>query len=51
LVVGAGEAGTRKTEGLIAAGAIVTIISPRASKKNHSMGERKKSLLFAAVVL
>jgi precorrin-2 dehydrogenase / sirohydrochlorin ferrochelatase len=33
LVVGAGEVGTRKTEGLLAAGAIVTIISPQASKK------------------
>lgn len=33
LVVGAGRVGTRKAEGLLAAGAIVTIISPQASKK------------------
>ena len=33
LVVGAGGVGTRKAEGLLAAGAIVTIISPQASKQ------------------
>lgn len=42
LVVGAGEAGTRKTEGLIAAGAIVTIISPRASKKITQWARERK---------
>jgi precorrin-2 dehydrogenase / sirohydrochlorin ferrochelatase len=42
LVVGAGEVGTRKTEGLLAAGAIVTIISPQASKKVTQWASERK---------
>lgn len=46
LVVGGGAVGTRKTEGLLAAGAIVTIISPKASKKVTRWANEKKVRYF-----
>jgi siroheme synthase-like protein len=42
LVVGGGAIGTRKTEGLLAAGAIVTIISRQACKKVRRWAIEKK---------
>jgi precorrin-2 dehydrogenase / sirohydrochlorin ferrochelatase len=42
LVVGSGSIGTRKTEGLLAAGAIVTIISPQTNKKVTRWATEKK---------
>lgn len=44
LVVGGGRVGTRKVEGLLRCGAVVTVISPEATRTIAQMADRKEIL-------